>query len=68
MYPILFTLNFNMVFTRPKNETLLRFVKINEVNNYKVHNRTNYLLHQPKRKMRQDYYKKYNNFVIHLLC
>ena len=47
MYPILFnyfTLNFNMVFTRPKNETLLRFVNINNVKNYKINNRTNYLL------------------------
>lgn len=47
MYPILFnyfTLNFNMVFTRPKNETLLRFVNLNNVNNYKIQNRTNYLL------------------------
>jgi hypothetical protein len=33
-----------MVFTRPKNETLLRFVNINNVNNYKIQNRTNYLL------------------------
>jgi hypothetical protein len=47
MYPILFnyfTLNFNMVFTRPKNDTLLRFVNINNVKNYKIQNRTNYLL------------------------
>lgn len=47
MYPVLFnyfTLNFNMVFTRPKNDTLLRFVNINNVKNYKIQNRTNYLL------------------------
>ena len=47
MYPILFnyfTLNFNMIFKRPKNDTLLRFVKINDINNYKIYNKTNYLL------------------------
>ena len=38
MLPILFnyfTFNFNMVFTRPKNDTLLRFVNLNNVRNYK---------------------------------
>ena len=62
MYPILFTLNFNMVFTRPRNETLLRFVKINEVNNYKVHNRTNYLLisFSEKNKEVDEDYSVYN--------
>ena len=47
MYPILFnyfTLNFNMVFTRPKNDTLIRFVNLNNINKYKIQNRTNYLL------------------------
>ena len=32
---------------------------------YKGYNTIN-LLHRPKRKMRQNYYKKYNNSVIHL--
>ncbi len=47
MYPTLFnffTFNFNMRFTRPLSDTLLRFVKINDINNYKIQNRTNYLL------------------------
>ena len=47
MHPILFnyfTLNFNMIFTRPKNDTLLRFVKIGDINNYKIYNKTNYLI------------------------
>lgn len=47
MLPILFnyfTFNFNMVFTRPKNDTLLRFVNLNNVRNYKIQNRTNYLM------------------------
>lgn len=47
MYPILFnyfTLNFNMIIKRSPNDSLLRFVKINDVNNYEIYNKTNYLL------------------------
>jgi hypothetical protein len=47
MYPILFnyfTLNFNMIFMRTSQDTLLRFIKINDINNYKIYNKTNYLL------------------------
>jgi len=46
MYPVLFsyfTLNINMIFARPQNDTLLRFVKIDNVNNYKIKNNTKYL-------------------------
>ena len=42
-------------------------IEIPNISNYKQEIiKDKLILHRPKRKMRQNYYKKYNNYVIYL--
>jgi hypothetical protein len=50
-----------MIFMRNSFDTLLRFVKINDINEYKIHNRTNYLLiSYSQNKNKNEDYSIYN--------
>jgi len=39
-----FIIDFNTIINKPINEALIRFVKINDIHNYKIYNKTKYLI------------------------